>query len=128
MVANAAHPEAADGTGSPDDPPTGVIDELLQSPRRRAVLSVLVDRDHPVTVGDLARQLAATGASTEVSAVDRRRARTELFQEHLPKLTATGVVSFDSLLGTVAFTGPERLAARLAATEGSRADPGTKDK
>jgi hypothetical protein len=98
--------------------PPGVVEELLKSPRRRAVLRVLVDRDGPVPVNDLARALTDDGASR----AERRATRTEIYQEHLPKLTATGVVSFDSMLGTVEFLGDDALTARLSALEDDSKD------
>jgi hypothetical protein len=95
-----------------------VIEELLAAPRRRVVLRVLVDRGGPVPVDDLARELTGDAASR----AERRAARTEIYQEHLPKLTATGVVAFDSMLGTVEFLGGDALTARLTAMEDDSKD------
>jgi len=105
--------------GSNGSLPPGVIEELLSDPRRRAVLRVLVDRGGPVPVDDLARELA-TGDS--ISRDSRRRVRNEIYQEHLPELTATGVVAFDSMLGTVEYLDDDTLAARLRAVEDDSKD------
>ena len=99
--------------------PAAVIEELVASPRRRALLAELRDRGEAVPVDDLAARLVD---SDRPSREERRAARTEIYQEHLPKLTPTGVVAFDSLLGTVEFLGDDALVARLAALEDDSKD------
>ncbi len=132
----AVHPSH---TGSSEVPrrreglPASVIEDLLEAPRRREVLTCLIERDEPVAVDDLAAVLldADGGSSETVDVTDRRRARAEIYQDVLPKLTATGVVRFDSMLGTVEFTGPEALATRIAAVANpyqGATEAGTKDK
>lgn len=116
-----------------DGLPAAVIEDLLDSPRRRQLLACLTERDEPVAVDDLAEVLldADRESSEPVSAADRRGARAEIYQDVLPKLTATDVVRFDSRLGTVEFTGPEALTTRLAAVANPCEDvteSGTKDK
>jgi len=108
-------------------PPT-VIDDILDSSRRRELLTCLIADEDPIAVTDLATELAETDAFArpDGSTPARQTVRTELYQDHLPKLTATGVVEFDSVLGTVEFTGPQSLETRLTAL--ARVDPGTKDK
>lgn len=64
-------------------------------------------------VDDLAADLAGSADGETAVPTDRRAARVDIYQRHLPRLTETGVVAFDSLLGTVEFTGGPRLAARL---------------
>jgi hypothetical protein len=98
--------------GEGDRLPAAVIEELVASPRRRALLCLLIDRGESVPVDDVAVHLAETDSP---SREERRALRTEVYQEHLPKLTATGVIAFDSLLGTVTYQGGDALAARLAA-------------
>ncbi|WP_136715933.1 DUF7344 domain-containing protein [Halorientalis salina] len=117
MATDGSHPGWVGPTGHGEGLPAAVIEDLLACPRRRVLLTTLVEADEPVTVEDLAAELAAaeSAPAASVSAADRRRARTEVFQEGLPKLTATDVVAFDSRLGTVEFTGPEALATRLDA-------------
>lgn len=107
---------ATTGAGGPSaDLPGTVIEELLASPDRRALLRCLAEADEPIPVDDLAAVLA--DGTTGATASERRRARTAIYQDHLPKLTATGVVEFDSILGTLAFSGPESIADRLASSE-----------
>lgn len=107
--------------------PAGVVEDLLADETCRTLLQHLRERDTPVPVDDLAAVLVAARTGGSCSPRQRRRARAEIFQEWLPKLTATEVVHFDSLLGTVEYTGCPALTARLAAADGS-SDRGTKDK
>jgi hypothetical protein len=100
--------------------PAAVVDDLLASRARRRLLQCLRDAGEPVPVDDLAAELAeprvegGRSADSETTLpTDRRTARADVYQRHLPRLTETGVVTFDSLLGTVEFTGGARLAARL---------------
>lgn len=133
MATNMGHSDAdvAGASTSGTRLPPGVIEELLASPRRRLLLTHLYERREAVPVDDLATLLASKTDSgdDDVSRADRRRARTEIYQEHLPKLTATGVVTFDSLLGSVALSDNPALSARLATLSAAdRSDCGTKDK
>ncbi|WP_247008903.1 DUF7344 domain-containing protein [Halorientalis litorea] len=96
-----------------DGLPAAVVEELLASRARRRILAHLRTADRPVAVGDLA-ELVATGDLTgDASAAKRRQARREIYQTHLPILTATGTVAFNSMLGTVEFTGCPAVVARL---------------
>ena len=55
-------------------------------------------------IEDLAAAVVGTRKdcpTSAVSATDREAMIEELFTEHIPKLTATGVVAYDSLLGAV---------------------------
>jgi hypothetical protein len=110
---------ATSNTGATGDDaetlPAAVIEDLLACEHRRTLLSVLHERDGPVPIGDLARELAPGSDADRVSDSDRRAARTEIYQAHLPKLTATGVVHFDSLLGEVELAAVPALVARLDA-------------
>ena len=96
-----------------------MIEELVASPQRRAMLRLLIDRGEPVPVDDVAVHLSEAAAPARE---ERRALRTEVYQDHLPKLTATGVVAFDSMLGTVTYQGGDALAARLAALEDDSKD------
>ncbi|MFC7142761.1 hypothetical protein ACFQMA_23360 [Halosimplex aquaticum] len=89
-----------DGTALPDS----VIADLRKDDRRRLVLSRLAESDRALPVSDLARYVAATERdepAEEVPDGAADAARRDIFQHHLPKLTATGVVRYDSLVGTV---------------------------
>lgn len=98
------------GYHRPQDLPPAVIEDVVAEPRRRAILRHLAAESDPVALPDLASAVAAgdeTEGSGAVSAERRRQVCTELFQDHLPKLTATGIVDFDSLRGTVALRDAE---------------------
>ena len=68
-------------------------------------------------VEDLARQVVAREREVAPSSVEReavRATRDDVFQEQLPRLTPTGLVRYDSLLGTVRLaTDDERVRAAL---------------
>ena len=104
-------------TEGPAGLPEDVIEDLVADEGCRAVLSHLAAREDPATVDDLARALAAREAGVPEDAVADEAVTTHreaLFQRHLPKLTPTGVVEYDSLLCTVALdTDDERLRSRL---------------
>ena len=72
--------------------PAEVCAELLSS-RRRCRLLVTLAEGGEAAVVDLAAELAAAEWGTEPGAVDeleRQQLRQEIFDRHLPKLTATG--------------------------------------
>jgi hypothetical protein len=96
------HPQASDRL------PDRVVADLLSSDRRRRLLTCLEDHGGRLPVTDLAAAVAAREAGVESEAVDPERHRTvreEIYERHLPKLTATGVVEFDSMRGTLTLTG-----------------------
>lgn len=93
--------------GRAGDLPPEVVADVLDSPRRRAVLRALAERGEPVALVDVA---AIVGASEDAGdAVDDRSVavREDIYQRHLPKLTATGVVDYDSMRGTLELADPE---------------------
>lgn len=106
-----------DGESIPDD----VVADLLSSERRRHLLSALLASDGAVAVEDLAREIAAREGGATPDGVDDATVadvREDLYWEHLPKLTATEVVAFDSLLATVELdTDDERVCGALASAE-----------
>ena len=86
------------------DLPETVVEDLVGDPRRRILLDYLAQRGEPVALTDLAAAVRAeeNGCAPGDVAADRRRATMEdLLETHLPKLTATGVVGYDSMRGTV---------------------------
>ncbi|WP_336337991.1 DUF7344 domain-containing protein [Haloarcula brevis] len=88
------------GAGLPEE----VVEDLLANDSRRRALSILAARDEPMVVADLAAAVLAAERGTEPAAVPRSERESlteELFTEHLPKLTATDVVAYDSMVGTV---------------------------
>jgi len=115
------------GEVSGEDPlPPPVVSDLLASSRRRQLLEVLYGETEPLPVEDLAARITAAETGTDPASVDRetcRAVRTDLYQRHLPKLTATGVVNFDSMLATVEFVGDPGLTPRLQSAP--RSEPGS---
>lgn len=88
--------------------PERVVSDLLSSDRRRRLLGCLEDHGGCLPVTDLAAAVAAREAGTDAETVDperHRAVRAEIYERHLPKLTATGVVEFDSMRGTVTLSG-----------------------
>jgi hypothetical protein len=83
--------------------PTPVEEDLLAAERRRILLRRLLDGDR-VVVEDLARAVRAEERGVAAGAIDREErdaVLTDLFERHLPKLLATGVVDYDSMRGTL---------------------------
>ncbi|MFB6308155.1 MAG: hypothetical protein ABEH35_02400 [Haloarculaceae archaeon] len=92
------------------DLPDDVVADLLAEPRRRLLIAVLAEHDGSVTLEAAAGIVAARERGVAPEAVDetaRRTVRDELFREHLPKLTATATVEYDSMCGTVELRRPE---------------------
>ncbi|MFC7019009.1 MULTISPECIES: DUF7344 domain-containing protein [Haloarcula] len=92
--------------------PPDVVADLLGDERRRRALEMLDRFDGPVVVGDLARAVLAAKRNVRESAIpddEVDAVRAELYRDHLPKLTATGVVAYDSMVGTVELRCPEVL-------------------
>jgi len=99
--------------------PEAVVEDLLSADSRRQALSILAARDGPVVVEELARDIVADRTGRPASAVseaDRDAMVEELFTEHIPKLTATEVIRYDSMLGAVELVRPE-LAAESRLTD-----------
>ena len=110
-------PVAADGGEIVRDDesnlPDSIVKDLRESRRRRIALDRLHTMDEARPVADLAREIAAVEHETEPEAVETEAVdavRRDMYQQHLPKLTATGVVRYDSLVGTLELaTTDERL-------------------
>ncbi|MBX0285227.1 DUF7344 domain-containing protein [Haloarcula salinisoli] len=86
------------------DLPPAVVEDLLSDDTRRRALAILEARDEPVVVEDLAAAVVAAQEGDPVSTVpasEREAMAEELFTDHLPKLMATDVVDYDSMLGAV---------------------------
>jgi hypothetical protein len=80
------------------------IFDVLQNQRRRYVLHYLERFDEPVTLSDLATQVAAWEYRTPVEDVtekQKKRVYTTLQQTHLPKMDEVGIVDYDSDAGTI---------------------------
>ncbi|AUX10086.1 hypothetical protein AArcSl_2465 [Halalkaliarchaeum desulfuricum] len=93
------------------------VHQLLSNRRRRDVLQYLEDIDSTTTIGDLAVQIAAWEhdvSVTEVTSEQRKRVYISLYQTHLPKLAASGVIDYDRDRGRIALNGEaEELAVYL---------------
>jgi DNA-binding transcriptional ArsR family regulator len=84
---------SADGPSLPET----VIDDLLADPRRELLLQVLHDHNEPVTVTQLAANVIEHERSVDdVSRSERQRVSEDLYEHHIPKLTATAVVTYNS--------------------------------
>lgn len=98
--------EASGRMELPDD----VVADILEAERRRYALEVLSQQEAEMVVDDLAAVVRAreTGSSPDaIEQAERQQVRDDFFQHHLPKLTATDVVRYDSVLGTVELVNPE---------------------
>jgi hypothetical protein len=97
------HSSRTDEETTDDRLPQSVVEDLLDDDQRRELLSYLADHADPVVVEDLAEYVATDDAGA--SQADRQAAvddaRREIYDDHLPKLTATEVVEYDSMVGTV---------------------------
>lgn len=86
------------------DLPSGVVEDLRADETRCLALEILRARDEPVVVEELAAAIVGRREDRQTSAVtaaERDAVVEELFTEHIPKLTATGVIAYDSMLGAV---------------------------
>lgn len=91
-----------------DSPPVtrqeDVVTDILMADRRRFALDILDAADDPMAIDDLAAAVRAHELGVDpddVARPERRSVREQFFEIHLPKLTATDVVEFDSVLGSV---------------------------
>jgi hypothetical protein len=97
-------------------PPEAVIDDLLADSRRELILRILRQRGEPMVIDDLARAVCAAEADPGDAAVEgekRMAVRSDIFERHLPKLTAIEAVRYDSMVGTAEYLGAGDLCERL---------------
>lgn len=83
---------------SPSELSSDLVFEILCNARRRMVLYYLRQEGEPVTVEELAREIAAmeNGVSLdELTRQQRKRVYVSLYQTHLPKLEDTGIIEYD---------------------------------
>lgn len=88
---------------TPELPPDDVF-HILQTNRRRDVISYLLDEDEPVKMGHLAEVIAAKEHGTTVAqltSTQRQRVYIPLYQTHLPKLDEKGVIDYNKSRGIV---------------------------
>lgn len=80
---------------------------LLADRRRRYALHYLMQQGEPVTLRDLAEQVAAWENDKpieELRSQERKRVYIALYQSHLPSMDREGIVEYDSDRGEVALS------------------------
>ncbi|MFH5799925.1 hypothetical protein [Haladaptatus sp. CMAA 1911] len=97
-----------DSNGSHDERATplsrDMVFDVLKNQRRRYALHYLKQAEETVQLSDLAEQVAAWENDTTVgaiSAAERKRVYTALYQSHLPKLDDAGIVDYNQNRGIV---------------------------
>ncbi|MGM0604955.1 MAG: DUF7344 domain-containing protein [Halobacteriota archaeon] len=78
--------------------------DLLSNSRRRFVLHYLKREDGPVSLSDLAAQIASVENDIPVedlTSQQRKRTYVSLYQTHIPKLEDAGAIEYDSESGLV---------------------------
>lgn len=96
--------------------PEEVLADLLDSRRRCHLLAALAESDGEALVEDLVAAVGATEencAPSELAESTLSEVRTEVFERHVPRLTAIGVVEYDSMLNRLRLETPE-VASRAA--------------
>ena len=81
-----------------DPPEKDELYDLLSNHRRRYVLHFCKRTDGPVTLSELAEQVAAweqDKAVAEITSAERKRVYTSLQQTHLDRLDDAGIVAFE---------------------------------
>src|SRR6056297_1255671 len=81
-----------------------LVFDVLKNRRRRYALHYLRNADETVQLSDLAEQVAAWEndiAVDAISAAERKRVYTALYQSHLPKLDDAGIVDYNQNRGIV---------------------------
>lgn len=93
----------AAGGASGEAPGSEQLREALWNIRRRYVLYVVTERG-PVRFENLVERIARweTPAGGDVSAERRKSVRNALYQTHLPKLEAAGLIEYEQATGEVA--------------------------
>ncbi|WP_134670059.1 DUF7344 domain-containing protein [Halorussus marinus] len=85
-----------------------LVFDVLKNRRRRYALHYLRRADDSVELSELAEQVAAWENDTTVgaiSAAERKRVYTALYQSHLPKLDEAGIVEYNQNRGIVELSG-----------------------
>lgn len=97
MVANSKNVGAV-GRGDSDEQSLDVVFDVLANQRRRYALARLTEHAQPITLADLAEDVADReneGPMTEVSNEEVQTIRTALYHNHIPKLEDAGAVEYD---------------------------------
>ena len=94
----------SDSSGDPETLSRDLVFDVLKNRRRRHALHYLKQQDEPVELSELAEQVAAWENDSTVegiSAAERKRVYTALYQSHLPKLDDAGIVEYNQSRGIV---------------------------
>jgi hypothetical protein len=81
-----------------DPPEKDVVYDLLSNHRRRYVLHYCKQNENPVTLSELAEQVAAWEQDKEIkelTSAERKRVYTSLQQTHLDRMAEAGILEFD---------------------------------
>jgi hypothetical protein len=81
-----------------------VVEDILAAPRRRAILESLADAEGGLVMDDLVRRVVDSEGSA--GGEQHERVRANIYDDHLPKLTATGVVTYDSMRDCIELATP----------------------
>lgn len=101
--------------------PADDIFHVLQNSRRRDVLAYLEETEQ-TTLRELAEHIAASENDVSVAGLrsdQRKRVYISLYQTHLPKLAAHGVIDYDKSRGTVALRDDSQLRPHVRLLEDS---------
>ena len=80
------------------DADADTVFDVLAHHRRRTALSVLIDHENPITLADLADEVAVRehdASIDEVPAEDVMQLYLSLYHAHVPKLAEEGFVRYD---------------------------------
>lgn len=80
------------------------IDELLSvlsDDHRRFIISYLAEREEPVSIAELAREIRAWEEDPMVGTSDEGQIITSLYHRHLPKLSEADIVEIDKERTTI---------------------------
>lgn len=87
-----------------DEFPLDQVFGILKNSRRRQVLEYVADAEGQVSLSEVAEQIAAWENDKEVRQItssERKRVYVGLYQCHLPKMDAMGIISFNKPRGTI---------------------------
>ncbi|MDY6819856.1 MAG: hypothetical protein SVG88_14440 [Halobacteriales archaeon] len=88
----------------PSSPSNDEIYSILADRRRRYTIHFLKQREEPVSIRDLAEQVAAwenNKTIQELTSQERKRVYISLYQSHLPSMDKSGLVDYDEQSGMV---------------------------
>lgn len=101
-----AKPAEAESEPEPDESAlsTDVLYDILTDRRRRYTVHYLKQREGPVSIRDIAEQVAAwenRKPVAELDSTERKRVYISLYQSHLPSMDEMGLIEYDEDAKTV---------------------------